>query len=625
MGMDRNTVVGFVLLGLLLFLYLFISTKNSNELQRQKKIQEDSLAIVKAHQSAVTKLQDTAVAKVALADTTGFNKALGGSEELTTVENELIKIVFSNKGGQPVSVELKQFKSYDSTPVKLVSPATGNGLSYTINTANNQSSRISDLYFDRGQVTRNADGSQLVSFRLPAPDGESILHQFTIRPNDYLIDWNVSINNQEKLFSQNNFNLDWHANLQKAQKNIVNERRLASVCYYEDNNFDYISAKTERTFEKPVQWLAISQQFFNTTLIAKSGFSSGSVHLMKETSDTSNTIARAEVLLQAKIPSAAAVTLSFQIYYGPNDFSILDKQAPGMTRIIDLGRNLYSFVRPVNVYVIMPVFDFFKKHIKDYGVAILLLTLFIRLFTSPLVYSSYLSGAKMKALRPEIEAMKKRVGNDQQQVGVEQMKLFREAGVNPLGGCIPALLQIPIFFALYSFFNSNIGLRGESFLWSHDLSTYDSVVNFGFSIPGYGDHVSLFALLAVATSFLISLYGMSMTPDQSNPAMKYMPYIMPVFLLVFFNGLASALTWYYTVSNAITLALQFVIQNYIIDHGKILAKLQENKSKPKTKSKWQERLEQMQEAQKAAQGGQKPGAGGQKPGAGGQKKTLPGK
>jgi YidC/Oxa1 family membrane protein insertase len=217
------------------------------------------------------------------------------------------------------------------------------------------------------------------------------------------------------------------------------------------------------------------------------------------------------------------------------------------------------------------------------------------------VYSSYLSGAKMKALRPEIEAMKKRVGDDQQAVGMEQMKLFREAGVNPLGGCIPALLQIPIFFALYSFFSSNIGLRGESFLWSHDLSTFDTVLHLPFYIPRFGDHISLFALLAVATSFLISLYGMSMTPDQSNPAMKYMPYIMPVFLLIFFNSLASALTWYYTVSNLITLALQFVIQNYIIDHEKILAKLQENRTKPKTKSKWQERLEQMQEAQKDAQ------------------------
>ena len=231
----------------------------------------------------------------------------------------------------------------------------------------------------------------------------------------------------------------------------------------------------------------------------------------------------------------------------------------------------------------------------------MLLTIVIRLITSPLVYTSYLSGAKMKALKPEIDAMKKRVGGDQQQASMEQMKLFREAGVNPLGGCIPALLQIPIFFALYSFFNSNIALRGQSFLWSKDLSAYDEVIKFGFNIPVYLSYVCLFALLAVVTSFVISLYGMSMTPDQNNPAMKYMPYIMPVMLLLFFNRLPSALTWYYTVSNLITLILQFVIQNYIIDHDKILAKLQANRTKPKTKPKWQERLEQMQETQKKVQ------------------------
>jgi YidC/Oxa1 family membrane protein insertase len=197
--------------------------------------------------------------------------------------------------------------------------------------------------------------------------------------------------------------------------------------------------------------------------------------------------------------------------------------------------------------------------------------------------------------------MKARLGNDQQQVGVEQMKLFREAGVNPLGGCIPALLQIPIFFALYSFFNSNIQLRGESFLWAKDLSSYDVIAKFPFHVWGLGTHLSLFTLLAVGTSFLISLYNMNMTPDQNNPALKYMPYIFPFILLFIFNSLPSALTWYYTVSNVITLVLQFIIQNYIIDHDKILAKIDANRRKPKVKPKWQERFEQMQEQQKKLQ------------------------
>jgi YidC/Oxa1 family membrane protein insertase len=253
----------------------------------------------------------------------------------------------------------------------------------------------------------------------------------------------------------------------------------------------------------------------------------------------------------------------------------------------------------------MPVFDFFAGFVSNYGWVVLLLTIFIRLVTSPLTYSSYLSSAKMKVLKPELDEIKKKLGDDQQGFAMEQMKLFREAGVNPLGGCIPALLQIPIFFALYSFFNSNITLRGVPFWWSADLSAYDSILNWGFHIPGIGSHLSLFTLLAVLTSLLISIYSMSMTPDQNNPVLKYMPYIFPVMLLGIFNGLPSALTWYYTVSNVITLAMQFVIQNYIIDHNKILADIESNKKKPKEKSKWQERMEQMQEAQKKVQESQK--------------------
>jgi YidC/Oxa1 family membrane protein insertase len=204
----------------------------------------------------------------------------------------------------------------------------------------------------------------------------------------------------------------------------------------------------------------------------------------------------------------------------------------------------------------------------------------------------------MKALRPEIAKLKEKHGEDRQAMSMDQMKLFREAGVNPLGGCLPALLQIPIFFALFSLFNSDVALRGAEFLWSSDLAAYDAPIKFGFNIPLLGSHLSLFNLAACLTSFLISWYSISMTPDQSNPVLKYMPYIFPVFLLFFFNKLPAALTWYYTVSNVVTLALQFVIQHYIIDHDKIMAKIDENRKKPKTKTKWQERMEQMQEQQK---------------------------
>jgi YidC/Oxa1 family membrane protein insertase len=272
-----------------------------------------------------------------------------------------------------------------------------------------------------------------------------------------------------------------------------------------------------------------------------------------------------------------------------------------LENIVDLGSGMFSFVKYINRYIIMPVFDFFAKFISNYGWVIALLTIFIRLVTSPLTYTSYLSGAKMKVLRPELDQLKKKHGEDKQAFAMDQMKLFREAGVNPLGGCIPALLQIPIFFALYSFFNSEISLRGQNFLWADDLSSYDVIARMPFSIPYFGDHISLFTITAVVTSFLISIYNMSMTPDQDNPVLKYMPYIFPFILLFIFNSLPAALTWYYTVSNIITLILQYVIQNYIIDHDKILAKMAEIRKKPKTKSKWQQRYDQMMENQKKVQ------------------------
>jgi YidC/Oxa1 family membrane protein insertase len=235
------------------------------------------------------------------------------------------------------------------------------------------------------------------------------------------------------------------------------------------------------------------------------------------------------------------------------------------------------------------------------GMVILLLTLLIRLITSPILYKSYLSGAKMKVLKPEVDALKAKYKDDQQAFGMEQMKLWRSAGVSPLGGCLPALLQIPIFMSLYYFFQSNIDLRGKNFLWAKDLAAYDSIYNLPFSIPFYGDHVSLFTITATLTSLLISIYSMSSMQDNSNPVMKYMPYIFPVLLLGVFNTLPSALTWYYTVSNTITLILQIVIQKYIINHDKIMEQMIENRKKPVKKSKMQERIEAMQESQKKLQ------------------------
>lgn len=598
-SMDRNTVIGFVLLAGLLFLYLFLSTKSSQDLQQQKKREQDSVALIRTTTDSVQRSLDT-TSRNTVIDTSGLKKANFGVEQLSIVENEVLKIVFTNKGGQVKSVELKNYTSANGGPV-ILSGTSYDKISYSINIAPNQAGQISEMFFSPAEITKTSDNGSSINFRLSSAGGEEIIHQFSVRPNDYMIDWNVQMRGADKLLTQGNFNLTWQAQPIAQEKDVKYERQQTNICFYEDQDFDYILSKTEKNFEKPVQWISIAQQFFNTTLIAKNNFNSGNVSWVKESVDTVHALAKTTASLQAKIPIGTVAAFPMQLYYGPNDYRILKKQAPDMDKIVNLGRDFYAFVRPINKYIVMPVFDFFKKFVLSYGLVIALLTIFIRLLTSPLIYKSYLSGAKMKALKPEIEKMKLRLGNDQQQVGIEQMKLFREAGVNPLGGCIPALLQIPIFFALYSFFNSNIALRGESFLWANDLSTYDVIARFPFYIWGLGSHLSLFTLLAVSTSFLISIYNMNMTPDQNNPALKYMPYIFPFILLFIFNQLPAALTWYYTVSNVITLIMQWVIQNYIIDHDKILEKIEYNRKKPKTKPKWQERFEQMQESQKKLQ------------------------
>jgi YidC/Oxa1 family membrane protein insertase len=289
------------------------------------------------------------------------------------------------------------------------------------------------------------------------------------------------------------------------------------------------------------------------------------------------------------------------MYFGPSDYHILKQYNNSMENIVPYGTGIFAFVKYINRHFLLPVFDFIRGNVASMGIVILLLTLLIRLITSPILYKSYLSGAKMKVLKPEVDALKEKFKDDQQAFGMEQMKLWRSAGVNPLGGCLPALLQIPIFMSLYYFFQSNIDLRGKNFLWADDLAQYDSILQLPFDVPFYGDHVSLFTITATLTSLLISVYSMSNMQDNSNPVMKYMPYIFPVFLLFIFNTLPAALTWYYTISNSITLILQIVIQKYIINHDKILSQINENRKKPVKKSKIQAKVEAMQESQKKLQ------------------------
>ena len=603
MKTDKNTIIGFVLLFVLFGLFFWYNNDQrlkAEALTREQHIKDSIINAGKQTRRDTASVKTDSVRDNVI-DTTGAGADFPakGTEALTVIENNLIKATFSNKGGVLKQVELKKYKSWDSSYV-LLGGGKNDKLGYAVKTGDRTAS-TADIYFTPSQVTPNTDGSKTIAFTAGAQDGRTIKHVYTLRPDDYMIDWNVELTGADRLLDQYTMNMEWIADMRQHQKDIKYERTQTYFCYMEDGSYDFTRSESgvDDKLDKS-DWISYKQQFFNTTIVPKLKFETAQSNWSKQ-EDSSHILFVASSNMKVKLPSSANNAASFQLYYGPNDYKILKSYDNGMKNIVDLGSGMFAFVKYINRGIIMPVFNFFAGFISNYGWVIALLTLFIRLVTSPLTYKSYLSGAKMKVLRPELDELKKKHGADQQAFAMDQMKLFREAGVSPLGGCLPALLQIPIFFSLYAFFNSNLAVRGQGFLWADDLSQYDVIAKLPIDIWGFGDHISLFTLTAVITSFLISIYNISMTPTQDNPVLKYMPYIFPVILLFIFNSLPAALTWYYTVSNIITLGLQFVIQKYIIDHDKILAQIDEKRKTPKKKSKWAERYEQMMEQQKKLQ------------------------
>ncbi len=613
--MDRNTVIGFVLIGLLMMGMFYFNSQGSKAYLADQKRIADSLDRLKPKVDSAALAKDSVTAELAIKtkEAGGFQKNLNLPEELTTIENEFLKITFTNRGGQPKLVELKNYQAYDGKPV-ILAEGTFNKLSYKINSGE-RTAQTSDLTFSAGVKTTNADKSQTIRFSLQDTAGKEIIHQYTLHPNDYLLDFSILLNGADKLITQNSLNVIWQTQTPRVEKDMHYEQQQTHICYVKDDKYDFEMIGNRGNnikFDKAVDWLAVKQQFFLAALVNKNKFKTAEVewtvpdtakHIIAQT--TANlTIAVATANNKAEIP--------LQLYYGPSDYHVLKKYDNHLENIVPYGSGIFAFVKYINRHFLLPVFDFLREHVASMGMVILLLTLFIRLLTSPILYKSYLSGAKMKVLKPEVDALKAKFTDkngtlDQQAFSMEQMKLWKTAGVSPLGGCLPALLQIPIFMSLYYFFQSNISLRGQNFLWVKDLAAYDSIYNLPFNIPFYGDHVSLFTLTATATSLLISIYSMSNMQDNSNPVMKYMPYIFPVLLLGVFNNLPAALTWYYTISNTITLILQIVIQKYIINHDKILAQIDENRKKPVKQSKLQEKIQAMQEAGKKMQDQKKKG------------------
>ena len=591
--MDRNSVIGFGLLILLLIGYVVYNQQEQSKYLEQKKA--DSIAYAKAHPKPLvdsTKLAQTAVAADTVDDSArnAMPAAYRGTAQTVTLENKNLALQFSTKGAHPVSANLKDYKTSDGKPLMLFN-GKDNQLSAVL-PINNGAVATSDLYYTTAERTE-ADGSKTIQFTADLGNGQQVLMTYSLPAEGYMLKGSIGVVGM----NTSSLPLTWQTQALHTEKDIETERLNSQVYYRQLNEeADYHSINNTDKFavEEATKWVGFRVQYFATALIADSKFNKADV--AGRTKFENNAI-----VAQNRTTFDAPLTnnqFGFKWYIGPNHYKTLRSYDIGLDDMVPLGFGIMAFVKYINKWLIIPIFNILSQFISNYGIIIMLMTIIIRLLLSFFTYKSYLSAAKMRVLKPELDELRAKIGDDQQKMGMEQMKLYRTAGVNPLGGCLPTLFQLPILFAMYYFFPTSIELRQESFLWANDLSTYDSVLDLPFNIPFYGAHVSLFTLLMTASSLFLALYNRNMTAqDPNNPMLKWMPYIFPFLLIGVFNKMAAALTFYYFFSNMISIAQQFIIQKYVINEASIHKQIQENRNKPATPSKWAQKLEEMQKAQ----------------------------
>lgn len=589
--MDRNSVVGFFLLIALLVAYVAYNQYSQQEYQKARI--EDSLANARIHPKPEIASRPQA-SPSPTQDSTRAADSLVILEEKTTewvsLSNESLELVFSTKGAQAQRAVLKEYKTSDGDSLVLFD-GPENRLSAVL-PIRDGALATEDLYYDY-KVETGPEGEKTLHFQSTLSESESVLISYTLPKEGYMLNTRM----QFLGMNASSVPLTWQTLALHTEKDVETERMNAQVYYRQtDKDRDYytINSTGEFKVEKPVHWVGFRLQFFATALILNSGFQEVSVNSTTNLDDSS-LVARNQNRFIAPLTNNS---LDLSWYVGPNHYQTLRSYQIGLDDMVPLGYGIMAFVKYINKWLIIPIFNVLSQFISNYGIIIMLMTIIIRLLLSFFTYKSYLSAAKMRVLKPEMDALREKYGDDQQKFGMEQMKLYRTAGVNPLGGCMPMLLQLPILFAMFYFFPTSIELRQEPFLWADDLSTYDSIARLPFTIPFYGNHVSLFTLLMTASSLFLALYNRNMTvQDPNNPMLKWMPYVFPFLLIGVFNKMAAALTFYYFFSNLISILQQFIIQKYIIDEDAIHRKIQENKNKPNTPSKWQQRLEEMQKKQ----------------------------
>ena len=642
--MDKKSIIGIAVVAVLFLGFAYLNTKEQKKYEQEMAVwqaTQDSLAAVNraaavaADTAAVIDPTDSvAVAEAAAAVRERQVETLGeylaaareAAPEEFTVENDVMSVRFSTRGGQVTGVTLKDYRKYaprkeEGRPVEMMDPETAQfGMTFYVkNGLNNVDVNTLDYVFDAAPVETAADGSRIVVMRLPVSGDASLEYRYTIHnttapERDYLVDFDVRlVNMAAEMANQTQIRIDWAASTYQNEKGFKNENMYTTVAYRfpGDSSVEELSMSEEERSKEvttSVNWVAFKQQFFSSVFIAPENVSYANMGFT--TAQPGSGYVK-NFRAQMTVPYTADTEgYDFAFYYGPNKYSILKKVTATegddlyMERLIPLGWGIFGWV---NRWFVIPVFDFLRNYIPSFGIVILILAVLIRLIISPMTYKSYVSMAKMRLIKPQVDELAKKYPKQEDAMKRQQatMELYKKAGINPMGGCIPLLIQMPILIAVFRFFPASIELRDQPFLWADDLSSYDSILNLPFSIPFYGDHISLFALLMAASMFFYSYYNYQQTASTQTqmPGMKFMMvYLMPVMLLLWFNSYASGLCYYYLLSNLLTIGQTLVIRR-MVDDSKIQAIMQANAARKSNgkKSKFQQRYEELMRQQKAAQ------------------------
>ncbi|WP_417785187.1 membrane protein insertase YidC [Tenacibaculum sp.] len=612
---DLNSFIGMLLLGGIMLWWM-----NTQKPEETPEATTQTEQTTDATTNTQNNLTDNVVVNDSLQQIALQNKfgafAYGASksqEGNTTLENDLVKLTIDNKGGQIIEALVKNYKTYDSLPLYLVKD---NNASFNINfgTTDNRILNTKDLLFTP-TLTKNGD-TQILSLKLKVSEAKFLEYRYEMKKGDYRVGFAVrSQGLSNTINSSQEINLDWSLKGFRHEKSLKTENMYSYYYYKADDEVDYLQMNDDEVVSD-IDWVAYKQHFFSSILTSDTPFSNATLKSVDFAGEDKDSVYTKTYGLKTPLAlTNGELNYNMQWFYGPTDYNLLKSyEGTSLDEIADLGWGIFGFL---NRTIFYPVFNMLKGFIGNFGLIIILMTIVVRIIMSPVLYKSYLSSAKMKVIRPEMEEINKKYPGKENAMKRQQeiMAVQRKAGVSMMSGCIPALMQMPVFFALFKFFPTNIDFRQKSFLWANDLSSYDTIFKLPFKIPFYGDHVSLFPILASVAIFFYMKMNQSQQANMQAPTqegmpdmskmMKWMIYFSPIMMLFFFNNYASGLSLYYFISNLLTIIIMFVIKNYVIDEAKIHAKIEENKKKPVKKSKFRERLDaamkQAQEQQAAQQ------------------------